>query len=206
MPKNRKTDKSVFVCFYIITELVGSKSKVEVLTQLLKFSGRSFTLTELSIETGVSISRVKSILDRFLGKDIVKKTGKNYTIKQCFTTDNLKKLLLESELFLEIERTISKHFEGDKISLLLYGSCAKNMQDNKSDIDFLAICKKKQLNSTREKASKLSDDLSDYFQKQIEILAIEFEEFVRLKKSRDPFIINVLSENKIILDELGVFK
>jgi len=190
----------------MLNEIVGSAAKERILKSAIKFPKRSFTLTETSKKTGVSISRTKGILDDFLEAEILRKVGKTYKLNECFITDHLKKLLLPEEMLKELKKSIKQTFRRHKVSVVMYGSRVKNREKEDSDVDFLIICRDSEINQIRSIASLLADGLSDYFSSDAELLVIEQSEFKRLGSERDPFVVSVLAERDVLKDDLEAFR
>ncbi len=76
----------------------------------------------------------------------------------------------------------------------IFGSYAKNKMDLSSDIDLLIIGKQ----DTIGLQSKITG-LQEQINREINVISMGEEEFQRRKKNKDPFIANILKEEKIKL-------
>lgn len=131
----------------VIEIVFGSPAKVKIIRALLKspqpLSGRQ--VGELSGLTHRGAIQAMGALVE-LGVVQQRKAGKAY--QYSFSKDNIyaEKIVMpcikaEEGLFNELKRDITEYFGKECISLILYGSLAKEKEKKGSDIDILAVVK-----------------------------------------------------------------
>lgn len=191
----------------MLYEIAGSKGKERILRVFFIAPRRDFSLTELSQQASVSKAQTKEILDVLVKKDIVSARGKRYRLNaDNYVVEQLRKILDERAVLAEMIKRVEKTFSKTKISAVLIGSMTRHAEKPTSDIDCLIVCENKALPQIRKVASELGDELSETFSRYVELLVIEKREFNRLKRARDPFYVNVLSDYELIKDDLGAFR
>lgn len=139
-----------------LDQILGSKTKVNALASLVSNPKRSFLESELSSESGSSVSEINRQLKDLVKTGIItmERVGRNkiYRInKKHFLFNALKNLFLDLEkiyrkVSMEITSYITKKY--DIIGVILFGSLTKgtlrdNLVENPSDIDIAIICNEK---------------------------------------------------------------
>lgn len=190
----------------MLYEFVGSENKEKVLKFLLNNENQSFNLIEVSKQTGVSKSQIKGILDKLNQERIVSKVNKRYQIEKNYVTKYLKKLLLPDEIFKDIIDYLKKILKDKKVSIFLIGSKSRLQDKEKSDVDFLLVCKEEDVNTITDIATDAGLYLTDYLTKYVEILTLTKSQFEEIKSRNDPFYVNALTDHVTIKDDLVVFK
>lgn len=118
---------------------------IKVINGLLK--NKEISLRELARKVDVGSSTAKIQLDYLLRNDIVEKkiigrnhlfrlNANNFVVRQIKILDSL----LELKTIGLVEEILEKH--PSTLSILLYGSVAKGLDDNESDIDILIVTRK----------------------------------------------------------------
>ena len=188
----------------LIESILGTKNNVRVLRYLARHRDWEFNITELSNELGMNkgiLSRLIKILER---ENIIKTNRKGKIILFKINNENLiiKNLIIpffiNEENFFDsyIKPRIMKIKSTDAISIILYGSYAKNSFKLTSDIDLMIIIKNK-----KEKIIKKSEEIKERFLKEDILLRTDIltlNEFKRLYKHGEPLIISIVKNHKII--------
>jgi len=188
----------------LLEGILGKKNNIRILRYLVKHKDWNFNITEFSKDTGIN----KGVLSRLiqdLGKNNIieiNRKGKISLFKLNKKNIVIKELIaplfeLEDKFFNEhIKNKILKIKSNGLISLILFGSYAREDFKITSDVDLIAVVKKK-----NSKLSKLFENLKINFLKQDLILNVDIiaiQEFKRLYRIGEPLIKSIETNHKII--------
>lgn len=186
----------------LLEQLFSSKVKIKILRKLVQNKDWLFNLSELSKDLEMNKGIVSRILRDLVGKDLVKSFRKGRIILFQLNKENkfVKDIIiqvyeLERDFPKNVKDKIGNAFKGAALSVIIYGSYARDDFDTKSDIDLMVIAKDK------KRTDKIAKDLSAAFLKEDLNLVpdvMSLAEFRRLYKRREPLILNVIKEGKVL--------
>jgi predicted nucleotidyltransferase len=182
----------------MIEAIISSKTRVKLLTLFLLNSDKRFYVRELVRKTGENINSVRRELGRLEGIGLLTSYAEGnmryYSVnKKMPIYEELKSIFLKTE---GIGKVIKSNLSeiGKIKSAFIYGSFAKGEEHLSSDIDLMIIGdvdEKKLLLMIKKAEEKLS--------REINYTIFSKEEFMSRLKKKDPFISNVMDEEKIML-------
>jgi len=185
--------------------IIGSKARVKLLTLFMLNPDKRFYVRELTRKTGENINSIRRELQKLedIGLLTSKLEGnmKYYTVnkKMSIYTD-LKNIFLKTEGIGNV--LTDKLTELGKINhAFIYGSFAKGEEQLSSDIDIMIVG-----DADEKKLIKIIRSLEERLSREINYTLLSMREFKSKIKNKDPFISNVMKENKIMLigDALGL--
>lgn len=108
-------------------------------------------------------------------------------------------LTAEKDAKYELGREIVKNIKFPFISVILFGSVARNDSHPKSDIDLLIVIDDKfDFSKAEDEALDLNEPISRYFGNMASPIIIKRSELIRKIKNDDKFIASVLKDGKVI--------
>jgi len=184
--------------FEIMNRLFSSKIRTKLLDVFLRVPKARFYIRELERkinEEAKNISRELQNLET-LGLLVSKKQGnqKIYTVNEdFFLYPELKGIIFKTTGILGLlEKAIAK-LNGIETAFI-YGSYALGTETESSDVD-LMIIGKPNLTELNEAVSEIEDELN----REINYMCFDREEYEERKKAKDAFILEVLSNEKMML-------
>jgi len=182
----------------MLSTLITSKSRVEMITWFVTHAGERFHYNELVRILKASPPSIQRELKRlekagFL-KSVKEANVRFYWVNQDFSLyPELKNMVLKTTGLADFLRQELPVFEGVQAAFI-YGSVAKNREDAKSDIDLMVIGEvdEKELHGALSKAEKK-------LAREVNFSLFSPTEWKRRVKSKDSFISDVLSNPKIFL-------
>lgn len=180
----------------LLVTLFRSKTFVYILNFLFLNQTRRYYLNELAYHAGVSASTVSRELEKIQPLDIVTKTKESHIVfykinRNCIIYEELKRIFLKFELTDEI---ISKELENFDIKYaLIYGSFARGIETETSDMDLLIIGDVERALLLRS-ISKLENKIG----REINFILWNEKEFER-KKEKKISLLKEIKENEIIM-------
>ncbi|MDD1694927.1 MAG: nucleotidyltransferase domain-containing protein [Methanoregula sp.] len=181
----------------MLEALIPSKTRINLLTLLLLNPGREYYVREIVRLTGDNITAVRRELANLESFGLI--TGKKRGNQQFFTVDtgsflyrDLQRILLKTE---GIAAIIKNALSGEAISCLcIYGSYAKGTAGEKSDIDLFIVgdLEEDRIIPVIHSCEKISG-------REINYTLMTPAELAERKKREDPFVKNIMREEKIIL-------
>lgn len=134
--------------------IVEQNSEFKAMSVLVRYWYKNFSGYELAKEAEISPPTAYTIIKKFEKKEVIS-TEKNkvkLNINNPFSYSF--KLMYDSERILDISKenqnrvnhvfeVFTKEYDGDLLAFIIFGSVASNEETEKSDIDLLAIIKKK---------------------------------------------------------------
>ncbi len=182
----------------MMNEIIGSKSRVKLMTLFLLSPGERFYVRELVRKTGENINSVRRELQRLerVGLLTSEREGnmKYYEVnREAPIYEELKRIFLKTEgVGKVIEDNLAKL--GDIRAAFIYGSFARGEERLGSDIDVVIVGEVEE-----EKLIELVSEVEGRIGRQINYVLFTPEEFESRKKKKDLFVTNVLMEPKIML-------
>ncbi|MCA9702952.1 MAG: nucleotidyltransferase domain-containing protein [Methanolinea sp.] len=178
--------------------LIGSKTRVALLTLFLLNPGEKYYIREISRKLGIGVDPLRKELSNLEGIGLLKServgNQKHYRVDETyFLYDELQKLVLKTE---GIAKVLTEEFAGsDAIEILfVYGSFAAGKAHERSDIDLFVV-------------GNISDDdlivkiteMELVLGREINYTLLRREELLQRMSRKDPFITNVVREPKIFI-------
>lgn len=182
----------------MLKKLFISKVRISILDVYMSDFNASFHVRGLVRELDEEINAVRRELLNLESAGILKSRREGnklvYTVnKKCPILWELRSLFFkDSEVGVKIKEVVDKISDVDLV--ILTESFLTGEYENKTDVDMLFIGKMK----VRELSSAMSEAEKD-LEKQIRYSAITKEDFEFARKKKEPFLMNILEKDKIIL-------
>ena len=183
----------------LIEDILGSRNKIKIVRFLIKHKNWEFNITELSKDLGINKGNISNLVKE-LGKNnilTINKKGKILLFKLAdnhFVKDILEPLFNKEDSFFELYTNKIKNIcKKDKniISVILYGSVARDKATLKSDIDILIITNNEKI-SVKDKIRNISDKIL------INVDSMKLMEFKKAYYEKDLLIKNILTNHKVL--------
>lgn len=185
--------------------IIGSRSRVKLLTLFLLNPGKRFYVREVERLTGENINSIRRELKNLEAIGLLKSHREGnlryYSVDQEMSIyPELRDIFLKTEGAAELLGQDITPL-GDIQAAFIYGSFARGEAGPSSDIDIIVIGMVDEdalIVAVRETEKRLK--------REINYVLLTPEEFRSRKKKKDPFITNVLTEERIMLagDEAGL--
>lgn len=178
--------------------IIGSKSRVKLLTLFLLNPGKRFYVREVERLTGENINSIRRELQNLEAIGLLKSEREGnlryYSVDQEMSIySELRDIFLKTEGAAELLGQGITSLE-DIQAAFIYGSFARGEAGPSSDIDIIVIGTVDEdalIMTVRETEKRLK--------REINYVLLTPEEFRSRKRKKDPFITNVLKEERIML-------
>jgi len=187
----------------LLESILGSRNNIRVLRHLIIHENWEFNITELSKDININKGILSRLIKRLNQENIVKinKKGKILLFKINKENIIIKKIIIplfknENNFFNDFIQPRLNFKSKNILSVILYGSYANKNFKLTSDIDLLIITKNKENNLINE-----IKKLKEYFLENDLLLRIDIitlNEFKKLYKLKEPLIISIEKNNKIL--------
>lgn len=200
---------------FMLEKLFGSKVGVKILSEMGKNPYKEFYLNELSKNLKIGLGRTKTILDNLVDLNILKKrkSGNRFFLKlnennplsfEIIKFANLDALTKLDDDFRYAITNFSNAYEnilGDNLlSIIVFGSIAKEEATRCSDIDILVIVKEQPKKGIKEELRRYFSSILDIFSKITEEKIFTEKEFEEKYENGDDFLINIMKDGIIVFD------
>ena len=182
----------------MIESLIGSKTRVSLLTLFLLNPGRRYYVREISRLIDVDVAPLRKELANLESIGLLKServgNQKHYRVEEAhFLYDDLQKLFLKTE---GIAKVLAERFsDSEAIEILfIYGSFAAGKAHERSDIDLFVVG---EIENDNLIAS--ITDTERQLGREINYTLLRRDELMERIRKRDPFIMNVFREPKIVI-------
>lgn len=178
--------------------IIGSKSRVKLLTLFLLNPGEKFYVREIERLTGENINSIRRELKNLEAAGLLKSETagnlKYYTVNQDMNIyPELRDMFLKTEGAARI-LTGGLSALGNVRTAFIYGSFARGEAGPGSDIDIIII------GTVDEDALIMAvREIEKRLKREVNYVLLTPGEYNSRKKKKDPFMINVLKEEKIML-------
>lgn len=204
----------------MLEDLLGSRVGMKILLEIGRRPYEEFYLGELSKTLGIGMGRAKALLERFENKSVLKshRSGKTILYKLNKNNPLAPEIIRFAHLnafmeFPEEYRTSISRFEkryeqllGENlVSIIIFGSVARNKARKWSDIDIMVIAKKQPGRKTRESLRNVFSEISQVFSQYSQEHMLTMEQFSEDYKTGSDFLINVIKDGIIVLDRNSFF-
>jgi predicted nucleotidyltransferase len=181
----------------MLEALISSKTRVKLLTLFLLNPGSEFYIREIGRTTGENINAVRRELSNLesFGLLVGQRKGNQqyYTVNTGhFIFSELQKIILKTE---GVSGILQRALAGEKIScVFIYGSFAKGTAGAKSDIDLFIVGA-----IDEDRLIPIIHSCEQETGREINYTLMTLAEFAKKKKMDDPFVKNVMNEEKIVI-------
>ena len=175
-----------------------TKNRAELLRLLITNPERSFYMQEIGRILGKKPGVFQRTLNNLVSEGIVEsehkanaryfKANKHYSLYKEMKSIVFKTIGVEASLKAELEQISGIQFA------FIYGSYAKGKENYLSDIDLVIIGK-----PDEDELIKKLDRLEEKLQREINYKFYKLKEFTKEIKEKEPFVLEILKEKKIIL-------
>lgn len=175
-----------------------SKTRVKILTLFILDPDRELHVREIVRLVKENINAVRRELNNLEETGFLKSSRKGnmkqFTLNKSMPLYNdIASMVLKTE---GVAKILKEHLNelGTITSAFIYGSFASNTAQINSDIDVFIIG-----NINEKKLITSLHDLENQLSREINYVLFTPEEFAIRKRKKDPFIVNVLNEPKVML-------
>ena len=188
----------------LLEQTFGSKNSIKVLRQLAKHENWEFNITELARDVNINKGVLSRLIKKLNENNIIKVNQKGKIMLFKINKENtlIKNLIIpafkiEDKLFDEfIKPRILKLKSKNILSMILYGSYAKEDFKLTSDLDLLIIIKNKNDQLENEINELKRGFLEEDLLVRVDIMTLR--EFKHLYKLKEPLIISIEKDHKIL--------
>ncbi len=181
----------------MLEALISSKTRVKLLTLFLLNPGNEYDIREIGRTTGENINAVRRELANLESFGLI--SGQKKGNQQYYTVNTghflyaeLQKIVLKTE---GVAGIIKEALVREKITcMFIYGSFAKGTAGAKSDIDLFIVG-----NMDENRLIPLIHSCEKATGREINYTLMTSGELEKRKKGRDPFVTNVMREEKILI-------
>lgn len=171
-----------------VGEILGSKASIRVLKTLVRYKGKVFTVRELARTAGISHPEASKVVKGLESRGIVKvqPVGKAYEIilnESSYILKSIVEPLIKAEkgTLASLISTIKPFFRDKRISsVAIFGSVARGLERNVSDVDLLVIAEDKEL--ANECVAEASTAALSKFGLALSPLIIDRDRFIRKRR------------------------
>jgi predicted nucleotidyltransferase len=182
----------------MLESLIGSKTRVALLTLFLLNPGKKFYIREISRNLSIDVDPVRKELSNLesIGLLHSERQGnqKYYWVDESFFIfDELQKLVLKTE---GIAKILTERFgtSGEIEILFIYGSFAAGTAHAKSDIDLFIVGE-----VSDDDLLSMITETERQLGREINYTLLRRKELVKRTRDQDPFIVNVIREPKVFI-------
>ena len=182
----------------MLTNLFKSKIRIELLNMFFSNPDRDFYVREIEKTTGEdyrNISReLRNLEEIGLLKNRKEGNLKYFTLNKKFLLfEELKSIFLKTRGAAAVLKEVLSKLAGIDFALI-YGSVASGKDTAKSDIDLMVIGE-----ISLEELLKLIAGTEDVLGREVNPSLFDLVEIIKRMKEKDPFIMNVMNEPRIML-------
>ena len=147
-----------------VADVLGSKASVRVLRALVRYRGKVFTIRELARAAGLSHPQASKVLKGLESRGVVRlqPVGRAHQVSLNDESYVLKSVIeplfaAESDTVNSLVSTIRPFFEDERIvSVAIFGSVARGLEREVSDIDLLIVAEDRDLANERAAAATVA--------------------------------------------------
>lgn len=193
----------------LLERIVGSKTKIAVLRVLSRNLNWNYSITELSKDVNLNKSLVSKVIEELQNEHVVKVLIKGKTKLCRINAENkiVREIIIklfenEKKVLDSVIDNLIKQIKPEKnssiLSMILYGSFAKEEFTPRSDIDLMIIVKNKaEIKKIKQMLLKVSED---FMRDDLIVFhdIITKGEFKRLYTQREPVMMDIFKFNKLL--------
>jgi predicted nucleotidyltransferase len=186
-----------------LEEILSTKSEVKILRTLFRYPTKEFNENELARVSGVGQKTVNRAMPKYVSHGIVsvRTIGRAnvYTLNPGhYIAEQLRSLFqAEERAKQELKRLLGEAFHDDKtvISLVIFGSVAKGMEEPTSDIDVFILTRNKE--RAESKLQKVGEAVMRRFGNVISGYVLTPHEFE--EKRGTPTIKEIVADGELVM-------
>lgn len=178
--------------------LIPSQTRVKLLTLFLLNPERSYYIREIERMTGEHYAAIHSELSNLASFELLTKERKGKQVHFSVNRDHplyhdLQQIILKTEGVVKILKEEIHGLEGISC-LFVYGSFAAGIAGEKSDIDLFVVGE-----VDEERLIPALHTVEQTLQREINYTLMSPREYRERQEKKDPFVMNVLKEPRVIL-------
>lgn len=170
-----------------VGEVLGSKASIRVLKTLVRYKGKIFTMRELARTAGLSHTEVSQVVKDLEKRGVLKlqPVGRAYQVvlnEESYTVKSIVEPIIKAEenTLNSLVSRIGPFFKDKRVtSVAIFGSVAKSLETETSDIDLLVIADDREF--ANECAAKASVAAHSEFGLELSPMIMNRALFVRKK-------------------------
>ena len=182
----------------MLESLIGSKTRVSLLTLFLLNPGKEYYIREISRLLDIDVAPLRKELSNLESIGLLQSerhgNQKYYWVDEsCFIFDDLQRLVLKTE---GIARILTEKFadSGEIEILFIYGSFAAGKAQAHSDIDLFVVG-----DVSDDDLISMITETERQLGREINYTLLRRNELIQRIRNKDPFIVNVIREPKIFV-------
>jgi predicted nucleotidyltransferase len=182
----------------MLESLIGSKTRVSLLTLFLLNPGKKFYIREITRILDIDVAPLRKELSNLESIGLLQSERQGnqkyyWADESFFIFEDLQKLVLKTE---GIAKILTEQFAGSgEIEILfIYGSFAAGKAHAKSDIDLFVVG-----DVSDDELISMITDTERQLGREINYTLLRMNELKQRIQSKDPFIVNVIREPKIFI-------
>ncbi|MEK6841380.1 MAG: nucleotidyltransferase domain-containing protein [Nanoarchaeota archaeon] len=188
----------------LLEQVLGSRNNIRVLRYLVKHLNWEFNISELSKDTGINKGALSRLIKKLKQNNTIKINQKGKIILFKLNKENIimKNLIIplfkkEDNFFNQFIRPkLLKLKAKNALSIILYGSYARNDFKLSSDLDLLIIVKSKDTKFENEIDGLKKEFLDNDILVRTDIMALN--EFKKLYKIKEPLIMSIEKNHEVL--------
>ena len=188
----------------LLEQVLGSRNNIRVLRYLVKHLNWEFNISELSKDTGINKGALSRLIKKLKQNNTIKINQKGKIILFKLNKENIimKNLIIplfkkEDNFFNQFIRPkLLKLKAKNALSIILYGSYARNDFKLSSDMDLLIIVKSKDTKFENEIDELKKEFLDNDILVRTDIMALN--EFKKLYKIKEPLIMSIEKNHEVL--------
>ena len=201
----------------MIEEILGSKTETRVLLYFGRRPYEQLYLSEICKRLSMGLGRTSDVLKKLQSLEIIieEKEGKKKMYKlnpnhvlytELVRLSNLNELLNLPQKYVgsmrELTDRLVEKLKYNLVSIILYGSVARDEADKYSDMDIIVITRKSEKD---DEIHRICDNVSDIFSERLETRALDKKELEERYRLGDDFLINVMKDGIVVYDPEGYY-
>ena len=182
----------------MLESLIGSKTRVALLTLFLLNPGKKYYIREISRNLKIDVDPIRKELSNLESIGLLQSERQGnqkyyWADESFFIFEDLQELVLKTE---GIAKILTEQFarSGEIEILFIYGSFAAGKAHAKSDIDLFVVGE-----VSDDDLISMVTETERHLGREINYTLLRRNELIQRIQNKDPFIVNVIREPKIFI-------
>jgi len=182
----------------MLESLIGSKTRVALLTLFLLNPGKKYYIREISRNLKIDVDPIRKELSNLESIGLLQSERQGnqkyyWADESFFIFEDLQKLVLKTE---GIAKILTEQFarSGEIEILFIYGSFAAGKAHAKSDIDLFVVGE-----VSDDDLISMVTETERHLGREINYTLLRRNELIQRIQNKDPFIVNVIREPKVFI-------